>query len=78
MERYGGGLPAQAESSSPRTTTQPASRPSPSPTPRPTVKTAADDPYHAGDYAHPDDFYEDHYDDFWDYEDAEDYWEDAH
>jgi len=23
---------------------------------------------------HPDDFYYDHYDDFWDYEEAEDYW----
>ena len=27
------------------------------------------------DYYHPEDFYEDYYDDFWDYEDAEDYWE---
>ena len=33
------------------------------------------DPYGASDYAHPDDFYYDYYDDFWDYEDAEDYWE---
>ena len=27
------------------------------------------------DYYHPEDFYEDLYDDFWDYVDAEDYWE---
>lgn len=31
--------------------------------------------YGAQDYDDPEDFYEDHYDDFWDYEDAEDYWE---
>ncbi len=38
------------------------------------VKTQTqDDPYNAKDYAHADDFYEDHYDDFFDYEDAEDY-----
>ena len=36
------------------------------------------DPYHAKDYAHPDDFYYDYRDDFWDYEDAEDYWERHH
>ena len=36
------------------------------------------DPFHASDYAHPDDFYYDYYDDFWDYEDAEDYWEAHH
>ncbi len=33
-----------------------------------------DDPYNATDYAHPEDFYYDHYDDFFDYEDAEDYY----
>ena len=32
------------------------------------------DPFDAKDYIHPDDFYYDHYDDFWDYEDAEDYY----
>ena len=36
------------------------------------------DPYHAKDYSHPDDFYYDYYDDFWDYEDAEDYWDEYH
>ena len=36
------------------------------------------DPYHASSFAHPDDFYEWYYDDFWDYEDAEDYWEKHH
>ena len=71
MERCGGGLPTQK---SPDVT--PA--PTPRPTPRSTPKPDFDDPYHAGDYAHPDDFYYDHYDDFWDYEDAEDYWEEHH
>ena len=33
------------------------------------------DPYDAKSYAHPDDFYYDNRDDFWDYEDAEEYWE---
>ena len=32
------------------------------------------DPYDAKSYAHPEDFYYDNYDDFWDYEDAEDYY----
>ena len=40
-----------------------------------TKKKSSSDPYGAKDYAHPDDFYYDYYDDFWDYEDAEDYWE---
>ncbi len=43
-----------------------------------TNKKSSSDPYHAKDYAHPDDFYYDYYDDFWDYEDAEDYWEKHH
>lgn len=33
------------------------------------------DPYVAKSYAHPDDFYYDNRDDFWDYEDAEEYWD---
>ena len=36
--------------------------------------TQKSDAYDVNDYAHPDDFYYDHYDDFWDYEDAEDYY----
>ena len=36
------------------------------------------DPYHASSFAHPDDFYEWYYDDFWDYEEAEEYWEKHH
>lgn len=32
------------------------------------------DEYDAHDYDDPEVFYEDHYDDFWDHEDAEDYW----
>ena len=43
-----------------------------------TNKKSSSDPYQAKDYAHPDDFYYDYYDDFWDYEDAEDYWERHH
>ncbi len=34
------------------------------------------DEFDARDYAHPDDFYYDHRDDFIDFEEAEDYWED--
>ena len=34
-----------------------------------------EDEYIAKDYVDADDFYYDHYDDFYDYEDAEDYWE---
>ena len=34
------------------------------------------DPYNAKDYATPDDFYYDYYDDFYDYDEAEEYWED--
>ena len=43
-----------------------------------TSSTKKSDPFHSSDYAHPDDFYYDYYDDFWDYEDAEDYWEAHH
>ena len=39
------------------------------------TKSKSSDPYDAKSYAHPDDLYYDHSDDFWDYEDAEDYWE---
>ena len=71
MERYGGGLPASTSTPKPTTTPKPMPMPKSkaSPTPKPS------DPYGAGDYSHPDDFYYDHYDDFWDYEDAEDYWD---
>ena len=36
--------------------------------------TTPSDPYNARDYYHAEDFYDDHYDDFFDYEEAEDYW----
>lgn len=36
------------------------------------------DPYHAADYSDEEDFYEDHWDDFFDFEDAEDYWREYH
>jgi len=35
---------------------------------------AKSDPYDAKDYSNEDDFYDDHYDDFFDYYDAEDYY----
>ena len=38
-------------------------------------KTSSSDPYNAKSYAHPDDLYYDYPDDFWEYEDAEEYWE---
>lgn len=41
------------------------------PTSRPSASSA---PYNARDYSGADEFYDDHYDDFFDYEDAEDYW----
>ncbi len=50
-------------------------RAAPKPSVRPSAKPSSD-PFGAGEYSHPDDFYYDHYDDFFDYEDAEDYWED--
>ena len=37
--------------------------------------TKSSDPYDVKSYAHPDDFYYDNCDDFWDYEDAEEYWD---
>ena len=55
--------------------------PSPRPTATPGRTTTTQrsssniDPYYAKDYSHPDDFYYDYYDDFLDYEDAEEYWE---
>ncbi|MCQ4022453.1 MULTISPECIES: hypothetical protein [unclassified Ruminococcus] len=36
--------------------------------------SSGDDPFNAKDYCDPDDFYHDYYDDFYDYEDAEDYY----
>lgn len=35
---------------------------------------ARDDPYDVYDYADPEDFYDDNYADFWEYEEAEEYW----
>ena len=50
--------------------------PTATPKPRSSAKPkSTSDPYHASDYAHPEDFYDWYADDFWDYEDAEDYWE---
>lgn len=70
---------ATARPSAPKPTATPKPSVRPSATPKPTVRPSAKpsaDPFDAGDYSHPDDFYYDHYDDFFDYEDAEDYWED--
>lgn len=63
-----------------RSVTRTTPIPSPSATPQPvwtptsTGRTRNEDEYNASDYSNPDDFYEDHYDDFYDYYDAEDYW----
>ena len=38
-------------------------------------KSSSSDPYDAKSYAHPEDLYYGCPDDFWDYEDAEDYWD---
>lgn len=75
MEDYGGGLPT---AKAPDVTPRPTPKPTPRPTPKPSATPKKSDPYHASDYSHPDDFYYDYYDDFWDYEDAEDYWERHH
>lgn len=58
-------------------TTLPATTTAYKSTTRKTTKkttTREADEYDAQDYVDPEDFYDDHYDDFWDYEDAEDYW----
>ena len=68
----------------PRSTPRPTPRPTPTPTKHPVpsyhVGTVGPtgDPYHADDYVHPDDFYYEYWDDFTDYEDAEDYWDEHH
>lgn len=43
---------------------------------KPPASGKDDDPYNAADYWSKEDFYDDHYDDFFDYEEAEDYWRD--
>lgn len=43
-------------------------------TPYSSYKNEYDDPYNAKDYSNEEDFYYDHYDDFFDYEEAEDYY----
>ena len=75
MERYGGGLPTSSNTSaSSATTTKPSyTRPA---TYSPSTKD--DDPYHAKSYSDPEDFYYDYYDDFWEFEEAEDYWNEHH
>ncbi len=71
----------KAKNHTPRPTVKPDNRPTsvPGSIPRPTQKSSSSsnksDPYDAKSYAHPDDFYYDYREDFWDYEDAEDYWE---
>lgn len=44
----------------------------------PKKKSKKEDPYNVNDYSSEEDFYDDHYDDFWDYEDAEDYYREHH
>lgn len=43
-----------------------------------TKKSQDDDPYDVNDYSNEEDFYYDHYDDFFDYYDAEDYYNEHH
>lgn len=59
----------------PSYTPQPSSRPSATPklSTRSTKKSSSSG-LNASDYYHPDDFYYDYYDDFYDYEEAEDYY----
>jgi len=59
-----------------QSTPRPTARPTPQPTKKPSTSSGRSyaDPYNARDYSDPDDFYFDYYDDFFDYEDAEDYW----
>lgn len=59
----------------PSYTPQPSSRPSATPklSTRSTKKSGSSG-LNASDYYHPDDFYYDYYDDFYDYEEAEDYY----
>ena len=61
-------------------TPTPKPRPTPTPTPRPIRRskpkpTSYSDPYNVNDYYDAEDFYDDYYDDFYDYEDAEDYFD---
>ena len=37
-----------------------------------------EDPYNVNEYSDPEDFYYDNYDDFWEYEEAEDYYNEHH
>lgn len=45
---------------------------------KPKSSTKKEDPYNVNDYNDPEDFYDDNYDDFWDYEEAEDYYNSYH
>ena len=70
--------PTAIPTSTPKPTSTPAPTPknTPIPTKKPVTKQSKDDdPYDAKDYVHPDDFYYDYFDDFIDYEEAEEYWE---
>ena len=69
-------ISAAQPASTPAPTPTPATRPSWTPTPSTGRKWYDEDEYDASDYDDPDDFYYDHYDDFFDYYDAEDYWYD--
>ena len=82
---YGGGLPREHAPGWTYPTAQPATaRPTPRPTAKPTKRSTdirvdpEEDPFDAEDYPDPEDFYDEYYDDFWDYEDAEDYWMEYH
>ena len=64
----------------PRTTPTPTPLPTATPytRPRSTPRASDDDPYNVNDYTSEEDFYDDHYDDFFDYYDAENYYNEHH
>ena len=66
--------PPKATSAAPKATAAPTEKPAAKS--RSKKNASSKDPYDAASYAHPEDFYYDHYHDFWDYEEAEEYWED--
>ena len=74
---YSSGSGRSGGSSAPKATSAPKAISAPKATAKPRSKqsSASGDPFDAASYSHPDDFYYDHFNDFWDYEDAEEYWE---
>ena len=70
--------PPGAPRVTPTPTPTPRTTPTPYTRPRSTPRGGDDDPYDVNDYSSEEDFYDDHYDDFFDYYDAEDYYNEHH